>query len=77
VGPAGRRRGESLRRTFDLLDRYDTGTRTTSMARTTGYTCAVAVRLVASGLCKRPGVSPPEYLGRRPEIFQALLKGLG
>jgi len=72
----GEKGGESLRRTFDLLDRYDTGTRTTSMARTTGYTCAVAVRLVASGLYKRPGVSPPEYLGRRPEIFQTLLKGL-
>jgi saccharopine dehydrogenase-like NADP-dependent oxidoreductase len=53
-----------VRRQFDLLDRYDRATGTTSMARTTGHACAAAVRLVASGRYRRKGISPPEYLGR-------------
>jgi saccharopine dehydrogenase-like NADP-dependent oxidoreductase len=50
--------------TYDLLDRYDPATDTTSMARTTGYTCTAVVRAVAQGRYTRKGISPPEYLGR-------------
>ncbi len=63
---AGLKDGRPRRRRFDLLDRYDRETRTTSMARTTGYTCAAAVRMVASGLYRRKGISPPEFVGREP-----------
>ncbi len=62
--------------TFDLLDRYDRATHTTSMARTTGYTCAVAARLVADGSYTRKGISPPEYLGADLSVFNALMSGL-
>ena len=56
--------GQPVRKVFSLLDRYDRATGTTSMARTTGYTCTAAVRLLASGGYSRKGISPPEYLGQ-------------
>jgi saccharopine dehydrogenase-like NADP-dependent oxidoreductase len=62
----GAKDGHSRRYRFDLLDRYDRATGTTSMARTTGYTCSAAVRLVASGRYRHPGISPPEFVGREP-----------
>jgi len=65
----GRRDGRPVRHVFDLLDRYDPATRTSSMARTTGYTCTAMVRLVARGLYDRPGISPPELVGRAPGCF--------
>jgi saccharopine dehydrogenase-like NADP-dependent oxidoreductase len=61
--------------TYDLLDRYDPVTRTTSMARTTGYTCAIVVRQVASGLFTRTGICPPEYIGRVEACYRDLLAG--
>jgi len=69
-GEAGGRR---LRLTWDLLDRYDPETQTSAMARTTGYTCAIIARQVASGLFDRPGICPPEYVGRVPACFDNLL----
>jgi len=62
----GTRDGLAQRHVFQLLDRCDRATGTTSMARTTGYTCAAMVRLVAGGRYRRPGISPPEYVGREP-----------
>ncbi len=56
--------GQPRTYTYDLLDRYDPVTATTSMARTTGYTCTAVVRAVAQGRFTRKGVSPPEFLGR-------------
>jgi lysine 6-dehydrogenase len=62
----GEKGGQTLTHTYDLLDRYDPATATTSMARTTGYTCTAAVRMVAKGLYTRKGVSPPEFVGQAP-----------
>jgi saccharopine dehydrogenase-like NADP-dependent oxidoreductase len=59
--------------TYDLLDRYDSETETTSMARTTGYTCSIVARQVARGLYAKPGISPPEYLGRIEACYQDLM----
>jgi len=64
VAVEGLRQGQSQRRVFHLLDRYDRSTGTTSMARTTGFTCTAVVRLVAAGRYRTPGISPPEFLGR-------------
>ena len=58
--------GRPRRKVFHLLDRFDRAAGTTSMARTTGYTCTAVARLVASGRYRRAGVNPPEYLGREP-----------
>ena len=60
----GLREGQPRRRVFHLLDRYDPATGTSSMARTTGYTCTAVVRLLASGGYRRPGIAPLEFLGQ-------------
>ncbi|MEZ4559653.1 MAG: saccharopine dehydrogenase C-terminal domain-containing protein [Caldilineaceae bacterium] len=60
----GTKDGQRVRHTFDLLDRFDATTGTTSMARTTGYTCAIVARLVADGRFARPGICPPELVVR-------------
>ncbi|MDH7514322.1 MAG: saccharopine dehydrogenase C-terminal domain-containing protein [Bacteroidota bacterium] len=72
----GEKNGSPLRFTYDLLDRYDKRTRTTSMARTTGYTCSVAVRMVAEGIYRRVGISPPEYIGADAAAYAFLTRGL-
>ena len=62
----GEQGGRRVRKELSLLDRYDRTTKITSMARTTGYTCTAAVRLVAQGGYTRPGISPPELVGQQP-----------
>ncbi len=68
--------GRRTRYTYDLLDRYDPITRTTSMARTTGYTATTVARLLTSGLWERAGIVPPEFIGRDPESVEFVLAGL-
>jgi saccharopine dehydrogenase-like NADP-dependent oxidoreductase len=60
---------------YDLLDRYDPESGTTSMARTTGYTCAIVARQVARGLFHRQGICPPELLGADADCYADLLAG--
>jgi saccharopine dehydrogenase-like NADP-dependent oxidoreductase len=72
----GEKNGTKLRYSYDMLDRYDRDTKTTSMARTTGYTCSVAARLVAAGAYTQKGISPPEYLGQYTAVYDALMAGL-
>ncbi len=55
--------GQPAKRVVDMVDRQDPATGFTSMARTTGFTCTAAVRLVASGRFTRKGISPPEFIG--------------
>lgn len=69
--------GLRVRRNFELLDRYDPATRTTSMARTTGYTCTAGVRLLAHKLFRRPGISPPEFVGRERGCYDFVIAELG
>jgi saccharopine dehydrogenase-like NADP-dependent oxidoreductase len=69
----GVRDGRRVRHTFNLLDYYDPVTETSSMARTTGYTCAAAARLVADGLWTEPGVAPGEFIGRDLGCFEFVL----
>jgi saccharopine dehydrogenase-like NADP-dependent oxidoreductase len=72
----GLKDGAKVRRVWDLLDRFDRGTGTTSMARTTGFTCAATVRLVAAGGYARKGISPPEFVGREPGCWDFIRKDL-
>ena len=70
-------RGTRLSRTrYDLLDHYDRASRTTSMARTTGYTCTAVVRLLAKGMVEHKGVLPLELIGRDPACFDFILADL-
>lgn len=72
----GVKSGKKLRYTYDLVDRYDPATDTSSMARTTGYTATMAVRLFADGIYSRKGLSAPEHIGQHPECVRFLLDGL-
>ena len=72
----GRIAGKRQRFVYDLLDHFDSELGITSMARTTGYTATMALRLVAQGRYSRPGISPPEFLGQEPGCVSFLLEGL-
>ena len=72
----GKQNGGAVRHTYNLLDYYNPDTETSSMARTTGYTCTAMVNLVAAGLWDEPGLAPPEVVGRNADCFNAVLKHL-
>jgi lysine 6-dehydrogenase len=74
VEVAGTRDGERRRVVWDLYDRTDPKTRATSMARTTGFPCAIVARLLAEGALTRPGVQPPEVLGRDEALTARILR---
>jgi saccharopine dehydrogenase-like NADP-dependent oxidoreductase len=72
----GEKGGQRMRKELSLLDRYDRATKTTSMARTTGYTCTAAVRLIAKGGYSRKGISPPEFVGQEPGAWDFIREDL-
>lgn len=72
----GRRDGKRVLRRYELLDHYDAATQTTSMARTTGYTCTSIVRLVSGGHFRQEGVHAPEVVGRSEGCFRRVVKDL-
>lgn len=67
---------QKIKYTYTLFDRYDPKTKTSSMARTTGYTCCAAAELVLSGNFKDTGINPPEYVGKYDHCFEFILKYL-
>lgn len=58
---------------YVLLDRYDKKTQATSMARTTGYTCAAIAKLILENKFTRKGICPPEYVGAADGCFEDIL----
>jgi saccharopine dehydrogenase-like NADP-dependent oxidoreductase len=62
--------------TWDLYDEADPVTGFHSMARTTGFPCAIVARLLARGELSRPGVQPPERLAGDDRFFEGLMEGL-
>jgi saccharopine dehydrogenase-like NADP-dependent oxidoreductase len=72
----GVKNGRRTRVTYDLFDRYDKKTKTTSMARTTGYACTAAVRMMAQGKFSRKGVCPPEYIGQDKKACEFMLRDM-
>lgn len=68
--------GEGKTITYDLLDYYDKATQTSSMARTTGYTCTAAVHLIAKKMVTKKGVFPPELIGDDKICFDFVLNHL-
>jgi lysine 6-dehydrogenase len=72
----GQKDGKAVRFTWDMFDKADSVTGIPSMARTTGYTATAAARLLAAGLYDEKGITPPEYIGRRPDCVGFMLKRL-
>lgn len=73
----GKKGAKCYRYTYNLLDRYDRETQTTSMARTTGYTCTIVARQLIKGLFTGKGICPPEFVGRRRNCFDDLISEFG
>jgi saccharopine dehydrogenase-like NADP-dependent oxidoreductase len=72
----GTKDGRPARWVYDLFDKYDPATGIHSMARTTGYAATMTIRLLAAGLFSRPGICPPEFIGRDPAAVEFILAGL-
>lgn len=72
----GIKNGQKIRYTIDMYDKYSPETDVISMARTTGYTATLALRMIAEGLYTHKGISPPEYMGKYPKCIKFLLNGL-
>lgn len=66
-------KGESKTIEYNLYDEYDVQTKTSSMARTTGYTCSAAVSLISKNLFTEKGVFPPELVGKDKKCFDFVL----
>jgi saccharopine dehydrogenase-like NADP-dependent oxidoreductase len=66
-------RGEGKEIQYDLFDVFDQPTKTTSMARTTGYTCNAVARLVVEGEFLRKGICPPEFVGEDEKCFEKIM----
>ncbi len=69
-------KGEGKTVTYELYDEYDAASKTSSMARTTGYTCTAAVNLIAKNLFSQPGVFPPEWVGKEKPCFDFVMEYL-
>jgi lysine 6-dehydrogenase len=76
VSVGGKKDRAPLRCAYDLLDRFDPETGVHSMARTTGYTATMVVRLLASGRFSRKGIIAPELIGSTPGCLDFIRAGL-
>lgn len=61
---------------YSMIDYFDTATQTSSMSRTTGYTCTAAANAFAEGLFNEKGVFPPELIGKNEKCFYYILNYL-
>ena len=61
---------------YHLHDEYHSATKTSSMARTTGYTATAAVNLILEGQFNEQGVFPPELVGKHESCFNYFINYL-
>lgn len=72
----GHEGGRRVRLQWDLLDSYDPETNTRSMSRTTGFPAAIMARWLLDKRFERPGVHPPETIGKEPALVAEMLREL-
>jgi saccharopine dehydrogenase-like NADP-dependent oxidoreductase len=72
----GKKDGKRILYRYDLLDYFDDETKTTSMARTTGFPCAIMGRLIANGVYNQKGIIPPELIGNNHMVFNTVMDEL-
>ncbi len=58
---------------YFLYDEYDAATETSSMSRTTGYTCTAALNMLIENLFTDKGVFPPELVGKDEKCFDFIM----
>ncbi|MCF6307892.1 MAG: saccharopine dehydrogenase NADP-binding domain-containing protein [Flavobacteriaceae bacterium] len=68
--------GDTEEIVYNLHDEYCNETKTSSMARTTGYTAASAANLFLEGLFTKKGVFPPELVGKHEVCFHYFINYL-
>ena len=61
---------------YNMHDEYCPETKTSSMARTTGYTATAAANMFLDGLFSEKGVFPPELIGKHETCFNYFIKYL-
>ncbi len=69
---AGIENGKSVRHVYLLDDRGDAATQTSSMARTTGYTCTGMLECLLDGSWTKVGVTPPERVGQANGLWDKI-----
>jgi len=72
----GKENKKQVTYTYDLFDMFDIPTNTSSMARTTGYTCTAAVRLILEKKFHTKGIIPPEIIGQDKKSFSFIMNEL-
>lgn len=75
ISASGLKNGQAVEDTLQLIDHYDAENNISSMARTTGYTCAAGVRLALKHDLPT-GVLPPEIIGQNHTWFQHIMTEL-
>ncbi len=70
VEVTGKKNGREISYSYQLVDVYDAERGVPSVARTTGYACTAAIKLLAAGKLERPGVVPLEEIGKDAELFR-------
>ncbi|NNF66986.1 MAG: saccharopine dehydrogenase [Gammaproteobacteria bacterium] len=73
---SGMQNGNEVTHSYHLYDEDDPVSGLSSMARTTGFTATAAARLVLNKEFKKPGVSPPEFVGATPGCLDRILEML-
>jgi lysine 6-dehydrogenase len=58
---------------YELYDEYDLPSATSSMARTTGYTCTAVVDMILKGVFASKGLFPPEKIGTEQLLLDGIL----
>jgi len=61
---------------YELYDEFDTETKTSSMARTTGFTATGTAEMILNKTFTEKGVFPPELVGNNPECFEHIINYL-
>ncbi len=70
---SGIENNQKVKYIYELFDKFNKETQTSSMARTTGYSCTSAVELVLNGDYKEKGLFPPEFLGAKDDCLKKML----
>jgi lysine 6-dehydrogenase len=79
VDVSGKADGKRLHRRYQMVDRYDSRRKMTSMARTTAFPCSVAAQMLGLGLIQKKGLIPPElaFEGALRQKFMKQLRARG
>ena len=70
----GKENDKDKKYSYSLFDRFERNSGTSSMARTTGYTCTAVARLILENQFTMKGICPPEYIGAAEGCFERIMK---